>query len=130
MGSEPSSGFEAGVTMAEEEKLELGKGVAFVGPVQQSELVVGQVEQPAPGRPGELGGTGSVIGARDLVDPPGGVEHGEEPDDSHVRPRLPGQPEAVLHHPRPVGNAVIALPREGIVFEDGVQELGDVERQT
>ena len=95
--------------------------------MEQAELAVGQVEQPAPERPGELGGTGAVVGVRALVDPPGVVEDGEEPDHLDVRTRLLGQAEPVLQHPRPVGNAVVAAPGEGVVFEDGVEDQGDVQ---
>ena len=62
--------------------------VSGAGPVQQAELVIGQVEQEPPEHPGELGGTGAVVGVGGLAEPPGVVEDGEEPDDLDVRPRL------------------------------------------
>lgn len=63
-----------------------------------------------------------------LMDPPGVVQDGEQPDDIADGPRLPGQAKPVLVHPGPVGNAVVAAPGEGLIFEDGVEDQRDVER--
>ena len=51
--------------------------VPGAGPMEQAELVVGQVEQATPERPGKLGGTRAVVGVRVLIDPPGVVQDGE-----------------------------------------------------
>src|SRR5207248_2225444 len=85
-------------------------------------------EEPAPERPGELGGPGAVVGVGALIDPPGIVQHGEQPNYVDIRPRLLGQAEPVLEHPRPVGDTVVTAPGKGIVFEGGVEDQGDVDR--
>ena len=79
-------------------------------------------------RRGELGGTGAVIRVRALVDPPRVVEDGEESDHLDVRTRLPGQAEPILQHPGPVSDTVIAVPGEGVLFQDGVEDEGYVHR--
>ncbi len=94
--------------------------------VDPPELVIRQVERPTPERQGELGGTGAVLGVRDLIDPAGVVPHGEEADHSEVGTRLLGQAEAVLQHPGPVRNAMIAASGEDILFEGDVEDPWDV----
>jgi hypothetical protein len=104
-------------------------GMPGAGPMQEEERAVGQVEQPAPERPGELGGSGSVVGIGGLVDPSGVVEDAEPPDHLDVRSGLLGESKPILQHPRPVGDPVFAAPGEGVLIEDGLKDEGDVHPQ-
>ena len=66
-----------------------------------------------------------IVGA--FVDSPGIVENGEQLNDFDVGPGFLGQPQPVLQHPGPMANAVRAMPGQGVVFENGVDEGFEVE---
>ncbi len=63
----------------------------------------------------------------DLVDAPRIVEHGEKLDDLDLGIRPLRQTKTIFENPRPVGNAMGAVPRQGVVFEDLVDEGVEVE---
>ena len=91
--------------------------------------MVRQVEQEPPQIQGESGGTGTVIGVSTFVHPLGVVEDGGKLHDIDVGTGLLGKPKPVFENPGPVGDAVDAIPREDILFEDGMEDQGDVQFQ-
>jgi len=95
--------------------------------VQEPELVVRQVEQQPPQIQGESGGTWTVIGVSTFVHPLGVVEDGEKLHDLDVGTGLLGKPKPVFENPGPVGDAVNAIPRKDILFEDGMEDQGNVQ---
>jgi hypothetical protein len=45
-----------------------------------------------------------------------------------IAPVSSAKTEAVFEDPRPVGDTVVAAPRQGAVFEDGVEDHGEARR--
>ena len=99
--------------------------MTVTGPLQEPEPVIGQVDEAATKHRGELGGTRPMLRIRELVPSARVVEDGEELDHLEIGPGLGGQPAAVLQHSGPVGDAMIALPREGELLQDGVNDHRD-----
>ena len=55
------------------------------------------------------------------------MEDGEKLHDLDVGLGLPGQPQAVFQYPRPMADAVGAMPGQGIVFEDSMNKGFEIE---
>ena len=55
------------------------------------------------------------------------VEDGEQLHDLDVGPGLPCQPQPVFQNPRPMADAVNAMPGQGIIFENPVNKGFEVE---
>ena len=65
-----------------------------------------------------------MIGIVSLVEPPAIMEDGEQPHDLDVSAGPLRESQPVFENPGPVGDPVIATPREFVGLEDGVDELG------
>ena len=96
--------------------------VTCAGPMQEPKVMVIQIENATKQFSRELGGTGAVFGIGHLAEPPRIVEDGEQRDDFHVRTRLLGQTLTVFKDSRPMRNTVIAVERQSVVFERGVED--------
>lgn len=96
--------------------------VALARSIQQPKLVVVEIENTASKLGGELSGTRSMFRISDLVDPPRIVQDGEQGDDIDARSGHLSQFQAILKNPCPMSHAVIAAERQGVVFEDGLQD--------
>ncbi len=68
-----------------------------------------------------------MIGVSTFVHPLGVVEDGEKLHDLDVGTGLLGKPKPVFENPGPMGNAVITIPRKDILFEDGMEDQGNVQ---
>lgn len=69
-----------------------------------------------------LGSPLTMSGIDRLVDAAGVVEHCEELHDLDLGPSSLGEPKAVLQHPCPMAYPVDAVPGQGAVFEDHMDE--------
>lgn len=94
--------------------------VPFAGSIQQSELVIVEIDHAPSQVGGEGGSPWPVVEIGDFVDSARVMENGEQGDDFDVRSGLLSQSPPIFKNPCPVRHAVIAVEREGVIFEDGV----------
>lgn len=70
---------------------------------------------------GEFSGEPTVIGITEFADSFRIMEHGEQPNDFDIGPRHRCEPQPVFQHSCPVGNPVIAMPRQCVVRQDDLR---------
>jgi hypothetical protein len=54
------------------------------------------------------------------------MEHGKQPDDFDSSTGLLGQTQAVFEHPGPMGDTVVAVPRQRVLIENGLDDWSEV----
>lgn len=95
-------------------------GVTVASLVQQPELMVFKIKDPATEFESEFSGPWSMIGISDFVPPPSIVQYGEQLHDHDIGPGLFGKSHSVFKHTSPMCYAMIAAERKGVVFEDRI----------
>jgi hypothetical protein len=95
-------------------------------PVEKTKLVVVEIENATTKFDSEIGSPRPMIGIGVLIDPPRVMQYGEEGDDFNVCSGFLSQSQAVLKDSGPVGNAMVAGERQGVILENGLEDKWDV----
>ena len=93
---------------------------------QQPELMVFEIENAAPQIQSEFSRSWAVLRISHFVLPPRVMENSKELHDLNIGSGLFGQSQAVFENSGPVRHAMIAVERQGVIFEDGSKDRSEV----